>query len=397
MPDSLESCAGWRLWWLRLVRSQPFIPFEPHANGGVLLDSGWNTEGNPGQVLRVFEVETSANFEEWVVTGTAHHWPFRFHSNPGRKALFYRVSDRRKRSTDDWKNVAVIPGLITGSSGAQRWVDEPFFAFPQGGFGGSPYWMKFTIRLDEPGQPVVFQDSRKYVFHYEFARARLEGFEDMSRKEFDAVSLFPGEDQRLLLGAVMSPTVRNSGEVGIQIVGATPYDLSDIASWFHRVSVAVNTVGVLWSFTICRFSSKAGCLKTTCRPLQQLNVSVSSPDRWNPGNGIYSQGWAVGRLVFVESSNIDAAFASGDLLPTDILFTDGIPAEVPPLAGIVSLSPATPNSHVAILAKSFGIPFAYVRDPVQRGLLPNLIGAEIYFAATQLDLRSTMALGMSSG
>ena len=364
----------------RVVRS-----IRSNFDGTVTIDSGWKTTTRPNQTPRIFNVEASIDLENWSRAGTVHHWPFDYHTRPEGSPLFYRVSDRVRRSSDDWKNVVVIPTVVTDSSGDERWIDEPFFAFPLGGFGGGPYWMKFAILLNEPGQPVVFQDSRKYVFHYEFARARLDGFAGMSRSKFDAISLFPGPDQRVVLGAVLRSPVQNSSEIGVQFVGATPYDLADVSDWFHKVSGAVNSMSVpLESYYMPVFEQSA-LSEEDLATLGQSGVPVSSPDRWSPGNGIYSDGWAVGRLVFVESANIDTAFATGELLPTDILFTDGIPAEIPLVAGIVSLTPATPNSHVAILARSFGIPFAYVRNPVHRENLVNSAGSEIYLAASALE------------
>ena len=59
---------------------------------------------------------------------------------------------------------------------------------------------------------------------------------------------------------------------------------------------------------------------------------------------------------------IQSAYINGVLLPDDILMTDGVPAEVPYVAGIISLSPSTPNSHVAILSKTYGIPFVYLAN-----------------------------------
>ena len=69
------------------------------------------------------------------------------------------------------------------------------------------------------------------------------------------------------------------------------------------------------------------------------------------------------RASFVAPNEIGSAYRTGRLGPGDILLTDAVPAEVPPVAGILSLSPSTPNSHVAILAGTYGIPFAYVAEP----------------------------------
>ncbi len=91
-------------------------------------------------------------------------------------------------------------------------------------------------------------------------------------------------------------------------------------------------------------------------------IPVSSSDRWSGGNVIYAGGWAFGRLRHIASDQIQAAYGKGELLTGDILLTDAVPAEIPVLAGIISLSPSTPNSHVAILAASYGIPFVYLAD-----------------------------------
>ena len=54
-----------------------------------------------------------------------------------------------------------------------------------------------------------------------------------------------------------------------------------------------------------------------------------------------------------------------------------MPAEVPYVAGILTLTPTTPNSHVSILAQSYGIPFAYIKDPVGREKAMSLIESQI--------------------
>ena len=81
--------------------------------------------------------------------------------------------------------------------------------------------------------------------------------------------------------------------------------------------------------------------------------------------------------MFVEGSKISAAFRSGELKSDDILLTDYVPAEIPRVAGIIALHPSTPNSHVAILAKNFGVPFYYEGDESTRLKLPSLEGREV--------------------
>ena len=59
-----------------------------------------------------------------------------------------------------------------------------------------------------------------------------------------------------------------------------------------------------------------------------------------------------------------------------------MPAETPLVAGIISLTPSTPNSHTAILAKSFGIPFVHLPEAADRARAQALIGHKVILRAT---------------
>src|SRR5690606_38572618 len=96
---------------------------------------------------------------------------------PGR---FYRGSVRPIGEEDDWKN------LVRSD------FSEPFLSeMPS---MEQPRWIKFLILLDDP-ERVVFQDSMQYRFHYDFARVRVERFRNMTRDEFDAVTLHTNAQQ----------------------------------------------------------------------------------------------------------------------------------------------------------------------------------------------------------
>jgi len=52
------------------------------------------------------------------------------------------------------------------------------------------------------------------------------------------------------------------------------------------------------------------------------------------------------------------------------------------VSGIVSLTPATANSHVAILARSYGIPFIYLVDETERARVMQFTNREVVVQAT---------------
>ena len=75
---------------------------------------------------------------------------------------------------------------------------------------------------------------------------------------------------------------------------------------------------------------------------------------------LLNAGRAVGRLVLVREGEEDR------LLPGDIALLTATPIRLPPVAGILSTTFATPVNHVNLLAKSWGIPNAYEAGADQR-------------------------------
>ncbi len=59
-------------------------------------------------------------------------------------------------------------------------------------------WIKFTIRKQAP-DTVYFQDSRSYLFHYDFVSEQLDSYLGISRAAFDGITLH-ADGQELVLG-----------------------------------------------------------------------------------------------------------------------------------------------------------------------------------------------------
>ena len=370
------------IWWLAAI-----LVFIPGSRGQDSLTPGGFGESNQFRLIgsvesdmqnrRVYEVFRSFDWSTWSLLATAHHWPFEYEDFSAREraAAFYRLDVRAKESRDDWKNLVAIPGLR-----GDRYVDESFFAPTSGAALLQPSWIKFAILLKEPNR-VIYQDSSRYTFHYDFAVRRIASFSGLNRTQFDAVALHPGESQQVVLGAVLYPRYSGANEVGIQFVGNRPYPPELVANWFERVRSTVNASPGTAFYYMPTFE-QAALNSEDIEFLRTRGVTVASPDRWQPGNGVYSEGWGMGVLRFEKYSEISQAYSEGRLRSEDILLTDGVPAEIPMVAGVISLTPATPNSHVALLSQSFNIPFAYLRDSDERERVMGLTGTEVYFSAS---------------
>lgn len=265
-------------------------------------------------------------------------------------------------------------------------------AFPDDSFrvagssAGAPGWVKFTLLL-EPYDPnvVYFQDGHAYTFHHQFAVELLEPFTGMTPEQFNQATLFQ-EGRKAVLGAIILPPTGRSPpppafpEYGIQFVGRDPFSREEIAEMFKVIKASISADPGVQAFYFPAYEQLATA-EANRDWFEAQDIPVSSSSRWAEGNTCYAYGWALGELKYAEGNNIGYAFRAGLLEPGDILITDGVPAKIPFVAGIISLSPSTPNSHVAILAQTFGIPFVHMAVAEDASRAQQLIGHRIVLRA----------------
>jgi len=272
-----------------------------------------------------------------------------------------------------WKNTIDFP-------------DEPFRVV--GGSADNPDWVKFTIMTCDP-ETVYYQDSNEYTFHYNFVTEQLDPYLGISPEDFNLIALYE-QGQELMLGAVIMPASgiypepEQIPEYGIQLVRYDPYTPQEVVDLFNLVKSTVNADPGVQAFYFPTYEQ----YETAQDNIEFLNsngIEVSSPARWADDNACYSSGWALGELKFFEGHEIEDAYLSGALLPEDILLTDGVPAEVPFVAGIMTLTSSTPNSHVAILANTWSIPFVHLALAEDAEQALALVGKMIVLRAYGTD------------
>ncbi|MEN6424496.1 MAG: PEP/pyruvate-binding domain-containing protein [Phycisphaerales bacterium] len=263
--------------------------------------------------------------------------------------------------------------------------DDPFLV--RGTGRNEPAWVKFTVVPQADGsQRIRFQDGNRYPFHYKFAVEQLDAFAGMTTDQFDHATLYR-EGRKAVLGAVVVPSIWSlavqPAEYGIQLVGRDPFTREEVVQIFELIVKAIRTQEPRKAFYFPTYEQQAAA-EAHRAWLEEQGIVISSADRWSDGNTVYSPGWALGVLKYVEGGSIRDAYVKGELGPGDILLTDGVPAETPYLAGIITLSASTPNSHVAILAKTTGVPFAHlvIAEDVSRA--QELIGHRICLRAYDL-------------
>jgi hypothetical protein len=319
--------------------------------------------GSTNSVYRLERTVDLVNWQEWLrLIPTNGAFRVQDNSSSGFFTRFYRFITTTQTPADDWKNQAGFP-------------TDPFLA---GEKADQVRWMKFLILPSDPTR-IYFQNSTKYVLHYDFAKARFPQFAQMSRNDFDSVSLYLS-NQHAILGSLLFPPGTNVLEFGIQFAGQDPYSADWVAKYFSLVREAVIAPAGTRAFYFPAFE-QTQVAQMREDALNAQGIYLGSVYRWLSGDQVYASGWAVGRLRFVTAANIDASYAQGRLRSMDILLTDGVPAHVPFVAGIISLAPATPNSHVALFAGANDLPFAYIDDGARQQQVKQWDGHEIVFRA----------------
>jgi hypothetical protein len=334
---------------------------------------GFDAAGRPrlGQANAsniVARLEVSADLVHWTELARLHG-PFAGFPDltaAGADARFYRTRLSARTGADDWKNHAVFPGdpLLSPEPGWDRF---------------EPRWLKFTLVLAEPGR-VYFQDSTRYPFHYDFAVARLAPFQGLSRAAFDAITLRRTNQQAVLGAVLFAPGELR--EIGLQFVGLDPYPPEQVAAWFEQVTAVIEAPPGMRLFYFPIYEQQA-VAEANREFFAQRGIALGSSARWLADDECYSPGWALGRLAWVPPGELSAAYADGRLRPDDLLLLEAVPAEIPPVAGVLTLAPATPNSHVAILARSFGVPFARVAAEAAQAELKTWASQEVALRVEQ--------------
>ena len=361
----LAGCVGWCFLSLLLLSATAQVTpprmeiLRPDSsNGWVRLNSTFHSNA-------VLTLHASTNFGAWANIGTLHNALFAYPdaASTAWGQRFYRLAAADRVSTNDWKNQIVYPtDPFQSTNGAQ-----------------SITWVKFAILLNDPTR-VYYQDSRKYLFHYDFATRRLPPFLGMDYATFDSVSLYRA-NQQVVLGTVLYPPATTYAEYGVQFIGLDAYTPDEIARWFRLVTATIYPSNNAEAYYMPTFE-QSEVARTNADAFATLGIAVAQLDRWVTVNTCYSAGWALGRLKFFTAADVVAAYSDGRLRPADILLTDGVPADTPLVAGILTLSPSTPNSHTAILSQSFGIPFAYLPDADEQARVQGLVGHKVIVRAT---------------
>ncbi len=233
--------------------------------------------------------------------------------------------------------------------------------------------VKFLIDL--AADRIAFINVNEHVFHYHFARD-VWGFAGES-SQFSQVTYFT-DNRRYVAGSIIAhDSFESQGQQGFYTIEFWPTDPVNS----HHVIDVVQRIQARMPFAEGRMAyHPAGETQRALYERQQAaydesGIPVISTEEvfgnqtfmaLNPGVGF-------GRLRVVDGT--DAI----PLSSRDIVIFEHIPNDLTHVAGVITVQPQTPLSHVNLRAKQNNTPNAYIKDALTSPSIERLIGKNVRF------------------
>jgi hypothetical protein len=191
---------------------------------------------------------------------------------------------------------------------------------------------------------IYYVNARRYTFHKDFVNGNYLSLE-RGQEFFENNYLKPNRRFIMATLAYQTPIKRWTFEFweGDQIPAELIKLTSDVISksFFEPVVFKPNSL---------RQEELSSSIEGLQRVLQR---DISNEQDYQPLN--VTRG--IGRIHIIEKLDDHVEIGSNE-----ILILNEVPVTLPPVAGIITTKPSTPLSHINLLAKSWGVPNAYIRN-----------------------------------
>ncbi|MCC7373218.1 MAG: hypothetical protein IT581_01080 [Verrucomicrobiales bacterium] len=178
---------------------------------------------------------------------------------------FYRIQSRPTSAIDDWSNQlpAATPRLFRPGTGP--------------GLAGIAI-AKWVMILVNPGR-VYFQDTVVYPFHLTFARARLPGYADISAFAYGQQCLYPGPNQRMVVGSVLRAPVPWVHELGLEVAGSATFPADRVVEWLEHVRRRL-VLEADWRVFYMPSDEQQAEAAAHRELFEAHGITIDSPQRW---------------------------------------------------------------------------------------------------------------------
>ena len=247
--------------------------------------------------------------------------------------------------------VVILPTSAAGKSSELRSAERiatraEFDSLARVYHSGTPYALPHVMfvidRRDK--NKIYYVNSKRYTFHVDFVNGTYLSLE---RGDEFFKNNYINPNRRFVLGtlAYQTPVKRWTFEfwegdlISADQIKLT-YDVIN-GSFFEPVAYKPNSI---------RQDEASATIEGMRRVMQSDIAREQEYQALNVAKGL-------GRIHIIEKldEHVEIGF-------NEILVLNEVPVTLPPVAGIITTKPSTPLSHINLLAKSWGVPNAYIKD-----------------------------------
>lgn len=263
-----------------------------------------------------------------------------------------------------------------GQEYLQRLATKDDFTKLAGKLPGGQSAVKFT--LFKTSGDMYFQDTTKFPYHLNFLNAHFPEYKTLNMQGFE--NLIFSEPPTLLAGGLYWLDQFTAADLATPgIVGFNTYFASNGGEPGFSVEYVkivhkrlAETVGFSPEKIVYIFESPKAFFKYRS-VLAQVGIKsypVAAIIDKSENSRVYNAAKTYGYLRKIGA----AEFAAGDYTSKDILIFDEVPIDIGPVAGVISLQPQVPHSHVIFRSVNLKIPDVYIPNGLSNGAISSNLG-----------------------
>lgn len=218
--------------------------------------------------------------------------------------------------------------------------------------------VKFIIDLHDASR-TYFLDTKKWEVHYNFVRRFIDPLADYDRFN---IQEYTHDDRRFMLGSIMH--YLDGEHWSVELAGGDSLGAEGIVAMFDRVVQQVR-LPVRMKFRPVSPGQIDSAATIAHRIPVLSSESINASVEYQP----VVLGVAYGHLR-LRRGKLDVS----SVRPYDIVVTDVVPEEIPPVAGLVTSQIQAPLAHVAVLSRNRNTPDMALRGAIELEALKRLEG-----------------------
>jgi rifampicin phosphotransferase len=218
--------------------------------------------------------------------------------------------------------------------------------------------VKFIIDLHD-AKRTYFLDTKKWEVHFNFVRRFIDPLVDFERF---SVQEYTRDDRRFMLGSIMH--YLDGEHWSVELAGGDSLGAEGIVAMFDRIVEQVR-LPVSLQFRPVSPGQIDSAATIAYRIPVLSSESINASVEYQP----VVLGVAYGHLR-LRRGKLDVS----SVRPYDIVVTDIVPEEIPPVAGLVTSQIQAPLAHVAVLSRNRNTPDMALRGAIELEAFQRLDG-----------------------